>query len=161
MTITRTYRFMLPLALACVLADTVTGAQDSAAASELAALDRRLQEAAVIGDAALLDRHLAPDFMFTHAGGATDTKAHWVKLASARPPRYLARTVSRQAVEIHDDVGIVFGRLDVRAPAATGAAAVPRCYSLNYVHVYGRRDGRWMFLSHRTTQMIEESHPCR
>jgi hypothetical protein len=41
-------------------------------------------------------------------------------------------------------------------PPQSGA----RCYALRYAHVYARRNGRWMFVSHRTERMIEESHPC-
>ena len=48
-------------------------------------LDRAIQDASVSGDAALLERHLADDFAFTHFGGNRDDKAHWVGLARRNP----------------------------------------------------------------------------
>ena len=137
------------------------GAQSQPAANDLMDLDRRLQEAAVKGDAQLFERYLADDFVFTHSGGQTDTKADWVARAKQVPAPYLARRVSDQTVETHGDVALVAGRLDVRVPPSPKQAqAAPQCYALRYLHVYGKRNGHWMFLSHRTTQMLEESHPC-
>jgi ketosteroid isomerase-like protein len=136
-------------------------AQRTASETELAELDARLQQAAVKGDADLLERHLSDDFVFTHSGGQRDTKADWVRRAKQAPPPYLARKVSDQAVEVHGDVALVTGRLDVQVPPSPRQAqSGPQCYALRYAHVYARRNGRWMFLSHQTMQMVEESHPC-
>lgn len=136
--------------------------QAPAADPALADLDRRLQEAAVNGDAALLERHMADDFLFTHFGGSQDRKADWVERARQVPRPYLRRAVSEQAVESHGDVALVLGRLDVRVPARPQQGQPqPACYALRYAHVYARREGRWMFLSHHTMQMIDESHPCQ
>jgi ketosteroid isomerase-like protein len=143
------------------------GPSPSSTEATLAALDAAIQQASVTGDAALLERHLADDFAFTHFGGGRDDKAHWLGLARRDPRPYRRRAVSEQRVEAHGDVALVLGRLDVEttprpAPASGGQAdAGPACYALRYVHVYARRDGAWTFLSHHTTSMIEESHPCR
>jgi ketosteroid isomerase-like protein len=167
------------------------------AEATLASLDAAIQQAAVSGDATLLEQHLADDFAFTHFGGGRDDKAHWVGLARRTPRPYARRAVSEQQVEAHGDVALVLGRLDVEttprppqtSPVQAGpvqagavqagavqtgavqtgavqagagqAGAGPACYALRYVHVYARREGRWTFLSHHTTSMIEESHPCR
>jgi hypothetical protein len=153
------------------------GRSSTSTEATLATLDAAIQQASVTGDAALLERHLADDFAFTHFGGGRDDKARWVGLARRDPRPYRRRAVSEQQVEAHGDVALVLGRLDVETaprpaqagPVQTDAAqagaaqanAGPACYALRYVHVYARRNGDWTFLSHHTTSMIEQSHPCR
>jgi Domain of unknown function (DUF4440) len=138
------------------------GAQVRSADSQLAELDKRLQQAVVDGRADLLEHFLAEDFTFTHGEDTKDTKAVWVARARQVPRHYLRRDVSNQVVEIHGDVGLVFGRLDTRGfpPSADPAASTARCLALEYVHTYAKRSGEWIFLSHRTTRVLEESHPC-
>jgi hypothetical protein len=69
----------------------------------------------VKGDAELLERRLSGDFSFTHAGGTTETKNGYLSRVRRIPSRYFfARDVSRQVVEIHGDVALVVGRLDIR-----------------------------------------------
>ena len=130
--------------------------------SELAKLDQQLQQAVVDGRADLLDRFLSEDFTFTHGEDTKDDKGVWVNRAKQVPNHYLRRDVSRQVVEIHGDMGLVFGQLDTRGfpPSADPKTSIPRCLTLEYVHAYSRQNGQWMFVSHRTTRVIEESHSC-
>lgn len=126
---------------------------------ELLTLDRQWQEAVVAGDVKFIENRTADDFVFTHGGGTMiDTKADWVRRTKQVPQRQLQRKASKQSVEIHGDVAMVFGRLDVRAITKTDSP--PVCYALEYVHLYARRKGQWMFLSHRTTQGVGTAGPC-
>jgi ketosteroid isomerase-like protein len=151
---------IVAVSLTTVWAPLTVGAQTEDGV--LKELDRAIQDASVSGDAALLERHLADDFAFTHFGGNRDDKAHWVGLARRNPRPYLRRAVSEQLVEAHGDVALVLGRLDVQTPPRGGQAdARPSCYALRYLHAYARREGRWMFLSHHTTAMIEDAQTCR
>ncbi|MEQ1643947.1 MAG: nuclear transport factor 2 family protein [Pyrinomonadaceae bacterium] len=126
---------------------------------ELLTFDRQWQEAVVTGDVKFIEKRTADDFVFTHGGGTmVDTKADWVRRTKQVPQRQLQRKASNQTVEIHGDIALVFGRLDVRA--ITKPDSPPVCYALEYVHLYARRKGQWMFLSHRTTQGIGTAHPC-
>ena len=132
-------------------------------ATELADLDRRLEEAAVKGDAELLERHLSGDFTFTHVEGTTETKSDYLSRVRRIPSRYFfARDVSHQVVEIHGDVALVVGRLDIRGfgPTADPTKAAPNCSAVEYIHLYARHDNQWIFVSNRTTQLVEQSHPC-
>ena len=127
--------------------------------AELASLDRQWQEAAVKGDAEFIENRTASSFRFTHGGGTrSDTKADWLRIANRVPRPFLERKTSHQSVEVHGDVALVFGRLDVRTSGAP--ASGPSCYALEYVHLYSRQNGQWMFLSHRTMQSLEAPHPC-
>jgi ketosteroid isomerase-like protein len=144
-----------------VVAGIRVAAQQPPADAGLADLDRRLQEATVKGDLKLLDRHLAEDFVHTHSGGDRDSRADWLARAKQVPCRFLARDVSEQVVEVHGNVALVLGRLDLRERASAEIEqSAPQCWALRYVHLFAKREGRWMFLSHWTTQVMEARHPC-
>lgn len=128
--------------------------------AELLELDQQWQSAVVVGDVKFIERRTADDFVFTHAGETKgDTKADWVARARRGPATFVERKVSDRSVEVHGNVALIFGHLDVKAidkddPIPTG------CYSVQYVHLYVRRKGRWLFVSHKTTRMLEEWHAC-
>lgn len=73
--------------LACLLGGQVLAAQQSAArhdvAAELKDLDRQWQHAVVLGDTAFIKDRTSEDFVFTHGGGAAQTKADWIRIAPA------------------------------------------------------------------------------
>jgi ketosteroid isomerase-like protein len=145
----------------CTIAAAPVVGQDGSTVSALADLDRRLQDAVVTHDVPLLEQHLAEDFTFLHSGGNSETKADWLGFAKRVPPRYLARKVSEQVVDVHGDVAMVLGRLDVRNPAPPGQpTSAEQCVAVRYVHLYARRGGRWMFLSHQTTEVLVPAHAC-
>jgi len=127
--------------------------------SDLLALDVYWQQAVVSGDAEFIERRTANDFVFTHWRETKgETKADWLRQAALVPRRFLKRRVSNQSVELHANLALIFGRLDVRA--AGHANAAPHCYALEYVHLYALRDGEWIFLSHHTTLMLQAPHSC-
>ena len=127
--------------------------------AELVSADRQWQEAVVRGDAEFIEKRTASSFIFTHGGGTrSDTKADWLRITRQVPQRFLERTARDQSAEVHGDVALVVGRLDVRVSG--GPDSGPSCYALQYVHLYARENGQWMFLSHRTMQGIEAPHPC-
>jgi len=70
----------------------------------------------------------------------------------------LERTTSNQSLEMHGDIALVLGRLDVRAILTKDPARVPSCYAIDYVHLCARRNGKWQFISHRTTSHIGDVH---
>lgn len=132
------------------------------ATNQLVVLDRRIQAAMVADQETILRQYIADDFRFTHADSTVETKVGVLRAAAMRPRHYLRRRVVHAAAEIHGRIGLVFGNLDVATGPTSedppGTQAV--CYSLNYVHVYEKRAGRWQLLTHRTTQMTEPERPC-
>lgn len=158
-------RLRLPLLIFAVamLAIPLKAEQPQTGKAERASLlrlDRNWQQAVVDGNTKFLQKWTANDFCFTHWGKTTsDTKADWIQWATQMPRHFLARRVSDQTVEIHGDAALVFGRLDVRTLGGNPDSP-QRCYAIAYVHLYGLRDGQWMFLSHRTTQSLQTAHPC-
>lgn len=147
--------------VACLIGGQVLAAQQSPVKSNVAAelkdLDRQWQDAIVLGDTAFIRERTSEDFVFTHGGGATQTKADWIRIAQRMPRRFLERRTSNQSMEVHGDVAMIFGRLDVRV---AGSDSAKSCYALQYVHLYTFHGGKWKFVSHRTTQSLEDPHPC-
>lgn len=137
--------------------------KSAATETELAELDRRIQEALVSGDVKIIERYVGDDLIFTHGWfeGGTETKQKLLENAKKETRFYLYRKVSSQVVEMHGDVALVLGRLDVRRqPLARNKETEQMCYALNYVHLYVRRKDNWQFVSHRSAQSVEPSKPC-
>ena len=59
----------------------------------------------------------------------------------------LVHDYDRQAVELHDDVAITYGRYVGHIPSSPPER---RWFYVWYQKVYAKRDGRWVYLSHRT-----------
>ena len=102
--------------------------------AKLLSLDQQWQNAVVAGDVKFIEKRTADDFVFTHGGGTmVDTKADWIRRTKQVPKTLLQRKASSQSVEIHGDIALVFGRLDVRTMRQTDPN--PICYALEYVHL--------------------------
>jgi hypothetical protein len=107
----------------------------------------------VRGDAAYFDRVTAGDFVMTHGdawtrGGApalVDDKASFMKRIAAKS--YEAHDFDSVKIEMHGDVAITYGRYVGHIPSSPPGRA---WFSVWYEKVYAKRDGRWMYLSHRT-----------
>ena len=125
--------------------------EDSAA--EIIAFEREMEAAVVRGDVAFLDRICAPDFSFTHGDGWTtggaplrvDNKAQWLETIGKAP--YEIRDLDSVKVELHGDIAITYGRYRARFKAGEPGR---REFTVWFERVYARRDGRWLYLSHRT-----------
>ena len=137
---------LLLLLAPAVLAPSVEG---------LISLDRKVQAAMVADDAVSLSRDLAADFRFTHFGGEVQTKRDVVRTAATKQGDYVSRDVLHPVAELHGNVGLVLGSLNV-----VSGRTKPVCYALNYVHLFVWHAGRWQMVSHRTTEMTMPPAPC-
>ena len=117
--------------------------QAPATETQLRELDVAIDTAISGRDAATLDRLLAEDFVYTHAGGKPEPKREFIATAVARddPPR---RTLHDLQVEPHGDVAVTRGTIEF-----IYADARPNLY-LAYVRVHRLLDGGWRAISHRS-----------
>ena len=72
------------------------------------------------------------------------------EMLAGRPPftgESVAHDYDVQAVELHGDVAITYGRYVGNIPSSPEGR---RWFSVWYEKVYAKRDGRWLYLSHRT-----------
>jgi len=131
----------------------VSPADQAAAGAEVLALERSLAEALVRGDTAYFDRVTSPDFVMVHGDGWTrggppalvDDKASFMQRVADK--LYAVHDYEVQAAEMHDDVAITYGRYVGHIPSSPPGR---RWFYVWYQKVYARRDGRWVYLSHRT-----------
>lgn len=132
------------------------GAAEKAAIADVIAFERATEAAVVRGDAAYLERALAPTFMFTHGDGwvdggeplKVDTKASWIAWAKKQPAPYVYRDLDHVQVELHGDVAITLGRYFYLPQSNT-----PPSHSyVWFERVYAKRNGQWQMLSHRTVK---------
>jgi ketosteroid isomerase-like protein len=109
----------------------------------LRSLDVAIDTAVSDRDAAALDSLLADDYIYTHSNGRSQTKREYIDGIAGRdnPPR---RLLSDVQVEVHDDVAVTRGNLDI-----VYADERPNLY-MRYVRVYRLISGTWRPLSHRT-----------
>ena len=112
-------------------------------ANVLAELDPKMDTAMAQQDRATLESLLADDFMYTHSNGMTQNKQEFIEpiMARVNPPQ---RILSESVGELHGDVGVTRGNLDVVYDDGR-----PRLL-FRYVRVYRKIDGAWRPISHRT-----------
>ncbi|MCD9188376.1 MAG: nuclear transport factor 2 family protein [Pyrinomonadaceae bacterium] len=135
----------------------------TAAENEVAALDRKIQDAIASGDVKTIERFIADDMIFTHGffSGATETKKDFLAAAKLETKPYVYRKTSAQRVELHGNFAMVLGRLDVRRqPIAKNNETEQICYALNFIHLFEKRKKRWQLISHRAAQLLEPMKPC-
>ena len=100
-----------------------------------------------------LDLIYSDSFIFSHSTGDVETKSEWLTTLRKGDP-FTSRRVDQIEVELHDDVAVTQGRIH-----AISDSNDPRWreYSIWYIRVYAREEGRWQLLSHRSTR--EETGP--
>ena len=108
----------------------------------LTGLDPKMDTAMAQGDGATLEALLAPDFIYTHSNGMSQAKREFIDAIVKREGRP-RRDLSEIAGEVHGDIGVTRGNLDV--VYADGRRLVFR-----YVRVYRQNPAGWQPISHRT-----------
>ena len=120
--------------------------------SVLRSLERAQANAVVEMDFDVLEEIYADDFIFTHGTGEEHDKTRWFDaLSSGRD--YLSREHEMIEIELHGDLGIVYGVLLVHAKIN----GVEGQFRARYVRVYKQREGRWLLVSHRTVDQSKIS----
>src|SRR5262245_48826294 len=125
----------------------------SSGAAEVLAFERAMEAAVVRGDVAYVERVSAPDLSFTHGDGWTtggkpllvDDRAAFLKRVENK--QYNVRDLDSVKVEMHGDIVITYGRYVVLNLKANPEQS---WFSVWFERVYQKRDGRWLYVSHRT-----------
>ena len=125
----------------------------AAAAAEVLALERAIGDAMVRGDVPFVSNAIAPDFSMVHGDDWThgdpprlvDDRASFLKRTTDRI--YALIDYEVQSAEMHGDVAVTYGRYVGNIP---GSPPGRRWFYVWYEKVYAKRDGRWVYLSHRS-----------
>ena len=134
--------------------DSKATTPDAPQAEEALAFERQMEAAVVRGDVSYLSTILPDDFTFTHGDGWTtggapirvDTKSSWLESVGKKP--YLSRDLDSVKVEVHGDIAITYGRYV--AHTSGGDDPSKRWFAVWFERVYAKRNGKWIYLSHRT-----------
>src|ERR1017187_6850348 len=130
-----------------------TATNISPEAEEVLAFERMMEAAVVRGDVAYVDKVSSPDLTFTH-GDAWPTGGKPLLVADRKGflqrvqnKQYNARDLDSVKVEMHGDIAITYGRY-----VAQNRTAKPEqsWFSVWFERVYEKRDGHWLYVSHRT-----------
>jgi hypothetical protein len=121
--------------------------------AEILAFERAMEAAIVRGDLAYIDSVSAQDLTFTHGDGWTtggkplliDDRKAFLKRVENRI--YVARDLDSVNVEMHGDIAITYGHYVAQYRTGTPARM---WFSVWFERVYAKRDGHWLFVSHRT-----------
>lgn len=113
---------------------------------QIAALEHQSHEAILRGDAALLDRLLADDCVFSGADGRVLTKAAWIAELLSGNPAYEAFALEDLQVRVYGDTAVTVGRVTVKGRSGTGRFNQRYGYTATYV----KRDARWQMIAEQT-----------
>ena len=120
--------------------------ENSPAATTIRALEQRAEEATVSGDTAFLENVFASDFTYARTTGEVENKAQWLQHVARKP--FISRKIVAMDIEIHGDVAVVHGQLDVAVHDEHGGHA----NLVKYLRVYEQRNGQWQMLTHRSLE---------
>jgi ketosteroid isomerase-like protein len=142
-------RITFVLALLCMGVSHV-GAQSEELQKEIDDLNRQLDRAVVAKDISKLEKHYGDDFVFTHSDGKVDSKESWIK--SVHHAHYVSREHDSTKVEVHDDIAIVTGKLNIERKVKHPENPL---FSIHYVRVYAKRNDVWQLICHRSVLDME------
>lgn len=139
-------RFIL-LVLLVMSIESIAQTSDSTLLSTIIQIDASVVEENI----QLMNEIYADDFVFTHGGGSrVDSKASWISTIKNPDLHFISRTQDSTKVEMHGDVAIVIGRLDIVLERKQKISQ----YNLWYVRVFVRKSNRWQIISHRTIKEV-------
>lgn len=121
---------------------------------EVLKLDQRIADAVVHGDTQFVDNVTPADFVMVHGDGwtnggqplSTDTKQSMLRRVSTK--YYDLIQFDSVKAELHRDVAITYGRYI--AHTSDGNDPSKRWFAVWFERAYAKRDGNWIYLSHRT-----------
>ncbi|MBX2900390.1 MAG: nuclear transport factor 2 family protein [Cyclobacteriaceae bacterium] len=111
---------------------------------QLLEFEKQIESAVVAAEIPFLQKAYADDFRFKHGTGHIDSKVSWLKDVEKNKGKFVSRVVEQAEAELHGDIGITQGTLQVTRTDTS--------YKVNYVRVYRRVGATWELFMHRTVQ---------
>jgi hypothetical protein len=131
------------IALLLLAAGTILFADPADGVKEAA---RGWTDGAVKQDQAALDRFLADDLQYAHAGGQTQNREQYIAAVRKGPPRYESFTFSDLTVRIYGNVGVLTGFVDVKMVGRDS-------FRVRTLQVYTQKNGQWQMSAHQSTRL--------
>jgi ketosteroid isomerase-like protein len=103
-------------------------------------------QAAVKQDTAGLQRYMADDLQYAHAGGQTQNKEQYIAAVTKGPARYESFTFSDVNVRFYGKAAVLTGYVDVKM---VGRDA----FRVRTLQVYTENNGHWQMAAHQSTRL--------
>ena len=104
-------------------------------------------QGAVKQDAAALNRFMADDLQYAHAGGQLQTKAQYIAAVTRGPARYESFTLSDLKIRLYGPkAAVLTAFVDVKM---TGQDS----FRVRTLQVYTEKDGQWQMAAHQSTRL--------
>ena len=97
-------------------------------------------------DAAALQRFLADDLQYAHAGGQTQDKQQYIGSVTNGPARYESFTFSDVKVRQYGETSVLTGFVDVKMVGRDS-------FRVRTLQVYVRNKGEWQMAAHQSTRI--------
>jgi hypothetical protein len=101
---------------------------------------------AVKQDAAALQRFLADDLQYAHAGGQTQNKAEYIAAVTRGPARYESFTFSGITMRFYGKVAVLTAYCDVKMVDRES-------FRVRTLQVYVDNGGEWQMSAHQSTRL--------
>ena len=104
------------------------------------------QQGAVKQDAARLQRFLADDLQYAHAGGQKQNKEQYIAAVLKGPPRYESFTFTDLNIRFYGKTAVLTGYCDVKMIGRDS-------FRVRTLQVYVENSGQWQMAAHQSTRM--------
>lgn len=132
-------RYLLVLLLSMAL----FAADDSAKVREAA---EGWTNGAVKQDKQALERFLADDLLYAHAGGQRQSKQEYIEAVTKGPARYETFTFSDLTIRFYGKAAVLTGFVDVKMVGQDN-------FRVRTLQVYVENNGQWRMAAHQSTRM--------
>ena len=102
--------------------------------------------AAVKQDTAGLQRFMAEDLQYAHAGGNTQNREQYIAAVTRGPARYESFTFSDLKIKLYGKVGVLTGFVDVKMVGQD-------VFRVRTLQVYTENSGKWQMSAHQSTRL--------
>jgi ketosteroid isomerase-like protein len=103
-------------------------------------------QAAVKQDVSGLQKYLADDLQYAHAGGQTQNKEQYIAAVTKGPARYESFTFNDVTVRFYGKAAVLTGFVDVKTAGRDS-------FRVRTLQVYTEKDGHWQMAAHQSTRL--------
>jgi hypothetical protein len=135
---------LLRVALLTLLSSLVLAAAEPADAVREVA--EGWYQAAIKQDSAALNRYLADDLTYCHAGGKVQNKVEYIAGVMNGPPHYESMTYSDMKIRLYGKTAVLTAFADVKLVNSP-------LFRVRTLHVYVENNGHWQLVAHESTRL--------
>jgi ketosteroid isomerase-like protein len=117
--------------------------------SEVRDAQRERFDAMMHHDVAALDTLLDDDLTYVHTGGDLQSRREFINTIRKQELIYESIVPTQERVRVYDGLALATGRSEMRVRNSAGLNS----FTIRFVEVYVRRDGRWLLTAWQATRV--------